>query len=95
MVKSDCSTYSKRSTKGSSRTNDSREIRLKGEKKILYKHKMEKFSVAPNSNFDFNIPIGLNTFKPGTYHFTGKATGDGRTWKWEKEFKVGEAQAKK
>lgn len=71
------------------------EIRLKGEKKILYKHKMEKFSVAPNSNFDFNIPIGLNTFKPGTYHFTGKATGDGRTWKWEKEFKVGEAQAKK
>ena len=48
---------------------------------------MEKFSVAPNSNFDFNIPIGLNTFKPGTYHFTGKATGDGRTWKWEKNLK--------
>ncbi|WP_438732134.1 DUF916 and DUF3324 domain-containing protein [Enterococcus sp. AZ128] len=70
-------------------------IKKKGEKKTFVKHEMEKFSVAPNSNFDFEIPLGLERFLPGTYVFTGTATGDGRTWKWEEEFTIGKDQADK
>lgn len=64
-------------------------VRKKGETTILAAHEMDNYSVAPNSNFDFTIPLGLDRFLPGTYVFTGEAKGDGRTWKWEKEFTVG------
>jgi hypothetical protein len=70
-------------------------VRKKGDKKILAKQKQENFSVAPNSNFDFEIPLGLEKFEAGTYVFTGKAEGDDRTWKWEEEFTVGKEQADK
>lgn len=70
-------------------------VRRKGEQKILAKEKLEDFSIAPNSNFDFEIPLGLEKFEAGTYVFTGKAEGDGRTWKWEEEFTVGKEQADK
>ncbi|WP_313886566.1 DUF916 and DUF3324 domain-containing protein [Enterococcus hulanensis] len=70
-------------------------VRRKDEKKTLAKHKMDNFSVAPNSNFDFEIPLGLEKFEAGTYVFTGKAEGDGRTWEWDKEFTVGKEQADK
>lgn len=70
-------------------------VRRKGEKKILAKEKLDDFSVAPNSNFDFEIPLGLEKFAAGTYVFTGKAEGDGRTWKWEEEFTIGKEQADK
>ena len=69
------------------------QVRKKGEKKALAKHKMTDFSVAPNSNFDFEIPLGLEDFAAGTYVFTGKAEGDGRTWEWEEEFTVGKETA--
>ena len=70
-------------------------VKKKGESKTLIKHEMTKFSVAPNSNFDFEMPLGLERFLPGTYVFTGSATGDGRTWKWEEEFTIGKKQADK
>ncbi|MGG5373343.1 hypothetical protein IGI67_005016 [Enterococcus sp. AZ196] len=68
-------------------------VQKKGEENVLAKHKMEDFSVAPNSNFDFEIPLGLEKFQPGTYVFHGKAQGDDRTWKWTKEFTIGQEQA--
>lgn len=70
-------------------------VKKKGEKKTVVSHKMEKFSVAPNSNFDFELPLGLEPFSTGTYVFTGNATGDGRTWKWEEEFTIEQRQADK
>ena len=70
-------------------------VRRKGEKKSLAKQKLENFSVAPNSNFDFEIPLGLEPFDAGTYIFTGKAEGDGRTWQWTKEFTIGKEHADK
>lgn len=69
------------------------QVTRKGEKEIIAKHEMEGCSVAPNSNFNFEIPLGLERFASGTYLFTGEAKGDGRTWKWEKEFTVDRAQA--
>lgn len=70
-------------------------VRRKGEEKVLAKEKLENFSVAPNSNFDFEIPLGLENFNAGTYVFTGKADGDNRTWTWKKEFTIGKEQADK
>lgn len=64
-------------------------ITRKGESKVLDQHKQENFSVAPNSNFDFNIPLGMENFKAGTYVFHGVAKGDGRTWRWDEEFTIG------
>lgn len=71
------------------------QITRKGESEVLAKHKMENFSVAPNSNFNFEIPLGLENFQAGTYVFTGEAKGDGRTWKWKETFTVGKERADK
>jgi hypothetical protein len=70
-------------------------VKKKGENKTIVKHEMENFSVAPNSNFNFEMPLGLERFSAGTYVFTGSAQGDGRTWKWEEEFTIGKEQADK
>ena len=68
-------------------------ITRKGESEVLGKQEMENFSVAPNSNFDFEIPLGLDKFEAGTYVFTGEAKGDRRTWKWKETFQVGKERA--
>lgn len=68
-------------------------ITKKGERKKLYKREMTDFSVAPTSNFNFEIPLGIEKTKPGTYVFHGKAKGDGKTWRWDKEFTIGEKAA--
>ena len=67
----------------------------KGDKKVIAKREMKNFSVAPNSNFDFEILLGLDRFSAGTYIFTGEAKGAEKTWKWKKEFTVGNKQANK
>ncbi|MGL9749181.1 hypothetical protein IGI50_003161 [Enterococcus sp. DIV0170] len=67
----------------------------KGEKKIIAKREIENFSVAPNSNFNFEILLGLDRFAPGTYIFKGEAKGKEKTWSWKKEFKVGNKHASK
>lgn len=71
------------------------EVKKKGDSKTIVKHEMANYSVAPNSNFNFELPLGLERFLPGTYVFTGSAEGDGRTWKWEEEFTIGKKQADK
>lgn len=71
------------------------QVTPKGESNVVAKHEMENFSVAPNSNFNFEIPLGLENFEPGTYVFKGKASGDGRKWSWEEEFTVGRERADK
>lgn len=70
-------------------------ITRKGETKVLDKHEQKNFSVAPNSNFDFNIPLGMENFKAGTYVFHGVAKGDGQTWRWDQEFTIGNKAADK
>lgn len=68
-------------------------VTRKGEKEVLVEQEQSNFAVAPNSNFDFQLPLGIERFTPGTYIFTGEATGDDRTWKWNEEFTVGKKQA--
>lgn len=70
-------------------------VKRKGEEEVLVEREQINFTVAPNSNFDFQLPLGLERFSAGTYVFTGEATGDDRTWRWEEEFTVGEEKANK
>lgn len=71
------------------------QVKRKGETEELAKNHQEKFSVAPNSNFDFEMPLDLNDFTAGTYVFTGKAEADGKVWNWEEEFTISDDRAKK
>lgn len=57
-------------------------------KKPLYSRKAENLRMAPNSNFDFAIPLNDRNFKKGTYVFKGKATNELGTWYFNKEFKI-------
>lgn len=71
------------------------QVKRKGETAVLTEHGVENFSVAPNSNFDFEIPLGLESFRPGTYIFTGEGKAKEQTWKWEQEFTIGQDKADK
>ena len=68
-------------------------VTRKGEKDTIAKQEIKDFSVAPNSNFKFEIPLGLDRFAPGEYVFTGQAKGDARTWQWKQAFTVGKKRA--
>lgn len=70
-------------------------VQRKGDTKVLAKNSMTDFSVAPNSNFDFKMPLDLNDFSPVTYVFTGKAEADGKVWNWKEEFTVSGDTARK
>lgn len=70
-------------------------VKRKGESEILAHNRMGHFAVAPNSNFDFEMPLDLNAFSAGTYVFTGKAEGDGKVWRWEEEFTIDSNKAAK
>lgn len=70
-------------------------VKKKGSKSTVASQKVKDFSVAPNSNFDFEIPLSIKKFGAGTYEFTGVASANGKKWNWKKEFTVGNEQAKK
>lgn len=71
------------------------QVKKKGETEILTRNHKENFSVAPNSNFDFELPLDLNDFAAGTYVFTGKAEADGKVWNWEEEFTISQDKSAK
>ncbi|MBV7392277.1 DUF3324 domain-containing protein [Enterococcus sp. ALS3] len=71
------------------------QVRRRGQSDTIVSNRQTNFAVAPNSNFDFQLPLDLNNFSAGTYVFTGKAEGAGRTWEWEEEFTVSGNRAAK
>lgn len=70
-------------------------IKRKDSSKRFAQITKENLSVAPNSNFGIHLPAGLENVRPGKYVMTLVAQGDGREWKWTKEFQVGEKEAAK
>ena len=70
-------------------------LRKKGTKEVLRKRTTNNMRVAPNSQFDFATNWGLDPIEPGTYVLTVKADSGEKKWKWEKEFTIGEEEAKK
>lgn len=44
------------------------EITKKGDSKVLYEAHKDSLQVAPNTNFDFPVPLNGEPLKPGNYH---------------------------
>ncbi|EHQ9041165.1 DUF916 and DUF3324 domain-containing protein [Enterococcus faecalis] len=74
-------------------TVDGKIFKKKG-KEALYEAKRADLRIAPNSNFNYNISLENEAFKPGTYVFKGVATAGEKEWKFEKEFTIKNEVAK-
>lgn len=70
-------------------------VTKKGEKEQIYKKNAKEMQMAPNSNFDYTIPMEGKTLEAGDYTLNMEATSMGETWKWTKNFIVTSDQADK
>ncbi|MEO1769224.1 DUF916 and DUF3324 domain-containing protein [Candidatus Enterococcus ferrettii] len=70
-------------------------LRKKGETAVLRQREATGMRMAPNSQFDFAVNWGIDPIKPGTYCLKVQASSGENTWDWEKEFTIGEKEAKK
>ncbi len=70
-------------------------LREKGSSEVLRKRKTTNMRMAPNSQFDFATDWGIDPIKPGTYVLSVKAKSGTESWSWQKEFTIGEEQARK
>ncbi|WP_270997629.1 DUF916 and DUF3324 domain-containing protein [Listeria seeligeri] len=70
-------------------------IYKKGNKEVLRESKRTDLSMAPNSNFDYNVDWENQALKPGKYqlHLVAKTADD--TWEWTKDFTISSDDAKK
>lgn len=71
------------------------EVKEKGSKSVLKKKKVENYTMAPNSRFDFKIDWGTSAVRAGTYMLVMNANNGYSEWKFEKEFTITGEQAKK
>ncbi|WP_239257357.1 DUF916 and DUF3324 domain-containing protein [Listeria ilorinensis] len=62
--------------------------------KIICSISNDKVRMAPNSNFNFQIPWN-NKFKPGKYKLALEAKTSEKTWNWKKNFEIKSDTAKK
>lgn len=68
-------------------------VTAKGETEQLYKKNAKEMQMAPNSNFNYTIPLEGETLEAGEYTMNMEATSMGETWKWTKDFTVTADQA--
>ena len=71
------------------------EVKEKGKQAVLKRKKVENYTLAPNSHFDFEIDWGTSKVKAGTYVLTMNISNNYNDWKFEKEFTISGEQAKK
>lgn len=70
-------------------------VTKKGETEQLYKKNAKGMQMAPNSNFDYTIPLDGKELEAGDYTLNMEATSMGETWKWTKDFTVTSDDANK
>lgn len=70
-------------------------LRKKGSNEVLRKRTTSDMRMAPNSQFDFATNWGIDPIKPGTYILSIKAASNEKEWTWEREFTIGDKEAKK
>jgi len=63
-------------------------VTVYGEDEVLFENIMESVQFAPNSNFDFMIPMDGERLNPGrfTWHMTLSTEND--TWKFQSDFEI-------
>lgn len=64
------------------------EIRAKGKDEVLYSTSQEQLQMAPNSNFNFPIPLNGDRFVSGDYVLTMKARSGEKEWSWTEAFTI-------
>lgn len=67
----------------------------KGSKEVLKEHELTDRSLAPNSNYNFGVPWGMDPITPGDYTMHIVAQSGDRTWKWDEDFTISAADADK
>jgi len=69
----------------------------KGSKEIYVQYNQKNMKMAPNSQFNFPIPLNGREFKPGKYilNMTGSTSDKKYTWSFSKEFTIKNDDAKK
>lgn len=70
-------------------------IQEKGKTDILKQEKVSNYTLAPNSQFDFEMDWGTNQIKPGTFILKMTGNNGENDWSFEKEFTISGEQAKK
>ena len=63
-------------------------VNKKGSKDNLAVLKKENLQVAPNSNFNIEVPLEGKKLETGTYILNMKAESAGKEWQFKKEFNV-------
>lgn len=70
-------------------------IYTSGSNEVLYQQKQSDLSMAPNSNFDYAVPLNDKAFIAGKYRLTMHVESSGETWDFEKEFEIKADEAEK
>lgn len=70
------------------------EIREKGDDRVIYEAETSGMQMAPNSNFNYPIPLNGERFRNGTYVASIVATSGEDEWSWEYEFTVDQTTAR-
>lgn len=60
----------------------------------LYTAEKDDLRMAPNSNFDYAIPLDNQEFKPGKYRVEIQAKTDADEWEWTEYFTIEKDEAK-
>lgn len=66
-----------------------------GSNEVIYQQKQSDLSMAPNSNFDYAVPLNNKAFKKGKYRLTMHVESSGEKWDFEKEFEIKAEEAEK
>jgi hypothetical protein len=63
-------------------------VQRAGEEEVLYESTQEMMQMAPNSHFDFPIPLNGDRFQSGTYILNLTARSGEDEWQWTQEFTI-------
>lgn len=70
-------------------------VKRAGENDVLYKAEKEMMQMAPNSNFNFPIPLEGDRFRSGNYVLELSAKSGDNEWSWTREFMIDADDARK
>lgn len=70
-------------------------VKKKGSEKVLFEKKGEDLSVAPNTNFMYQVPLGVENVEAGKYLVEIVAQNKEDKWNWTKEITITNAAANK
>lgn len=68
-------------------------IRAEGKDEILYQSETEKMQLAPNSQFNYPIPLNGDAFRNGDYVATITARSGEHEWTWDQKFTINQETA--